>query len=54
MSLSGIFGRVVALIGDATVLLRRREGRVRAGFGQRAGDPGGKAAGHPDPEDADG
>jgi glucose/arabinose dehydrogenase len=25
MSLSGIFGRIVALIGDATVLLRRRE-----------------------------
>jgi glucose/arabinose dehydrogenase len=26
MSLSGIFGRMVALIGDVTVLLRRREG----------------------------
>jgi hypothetical protein len=26
MSLSGIFGRIVALVGDATVLLRRREG----------------------------
>jgi glucose/arabinose dehydrogenase len=26
VSLSGIFGRMVALIGDATVLLRRREG----------------------------
>jgi hypothetical protein len=28
MSLSGIFGRVVALIGAATILLRRREGRA--------------------------
>ena len=30
MSLSGIFGRMVALIGDATVLLRRREGAAHA------------------------
>ncbi|MGH6921235.1 MAG: PQQ-dependent sugar dehydrogenase [Geminicoccaceae bacterium] len=28
MSLSGIFGRIVALIGAVTVLLRRREGRA--------------------------
>ena len=55
MSLSGIFGRIVALIGAAAILWRRREGaRARAGFGQHSGDPGGKAAGHPDPQDADG
>ncbi len=30
MSLSGIFGRMVALIGGVTVLLRRREGRAYA------------------------
>ena len=53
MSLSGIFGQIVALIGAVAIVVRRRR-PARAGCGQRAGDPGGKTAGHPDPQDADG
>ena len=56
MSLSGIFGRIVALIGAAHDPVAAAAGRrARAGHGQRAGDPGGEVAGqHPDAEDADG
>ena len=56
MSLSGIFARVVALIGDAAILWRRLQGGAHAaGRRRHAGDPGGQAAGpHPDAQDADG
>lgn len=48
MSLSGIFGRIVALIGDVTVLLRRREGRALApAFGSAPSIPAAKAQGIP-------
>ena len=56
MSLSGIFARIVALIGAAAILWRRLEGGAHEpALGSNSGDPGGKAAGqHPDTQDADG
>ena len=54
MSFSGIFARVVALIGAVALLGAVCRAR-RTGLGRRAGDPGGKAARrHPDAQDADG
>jgi glucose/arabinose dehydrogenase len=48
MSLSTIFGRLVALIGDATVLLRRREGAAhQPAFGSSPTIPAAKPQGIP-------
>ena len=54
MNMSGIFARIVALIGAVALQWRRLQGiRACAGLGQRAGDPGGEAARrHPDAQDA--
>ena len=55
MGLSDIFARIVALIGAAMDPVAAAAGRpARAGRRQHSGDPGGKAAGHPDTQDADG
>ena len=45
MDLSGPFGRLVALIGDATVLLRHRQGVPEPAFGEAPSIPAAKPQG---------
>jgi len=56
MSLSGVFARMVALVGDATILWRRSQGGVhQQAVGATPTIPGGKAARqHAHAQDADG